>query len=113
MTAPLGAYSEGYRAGQEDLLRYYSAALDEIFRLRRALALEGGTIKGHLNLKMFPRSRREITLAQVRRMQDAACGNASVSYSGIDYHVVEASMRDAGASNHLTRDQWEREVDES
>jgi hypothetical protein len=113
MTTQLGAYSEGYRAGQEDLLRYYSAALDEIFRLRKALALEARVIEAHLSYRTFPKSRRSTAEQQVEMMRGAARGEAATLYAGVPCWLVDSSLKEAEATASLTRDQWEREVDES
>lgn len=98
-------------AAGEDMLRYYSAALDEVHRLRRALATEARIVEAHLTLKSFPKSRRGFAEDQVERMRQAARGEASVAYAGHDSWAVDSAVRDAGASTTLTRDQFEQEVD--
>lgn len=102
---------DGYEAAVDALLPYYSAALDEVHRLRRALAREARIVEAHLDLKSFPKSRRVFAEEQVQRMRQSARGAAQLAYAGVDYQVMDGCMRMAGAASTLTRDQWEREVD--
>ncbi len=115
----MSAWTEGRRVGREqamqrhdEMLHYYSAALDEVFRLRRALAYEAGVVEAHLTLKSFPRSRRPIAETQTFRMRLAARGRAAIEYAGMPTWSLESGMRDAGAPNSLTRTEWEHEVDQ-
>ncbi len=87
-------------------LAHYSRALDEIHRLRAALAYEAGVTAAHLTLASFPKSRREFAEEQVERMRAAARGEAETAYT-IDGWRKYAALRDAGASETLTRGQWE------
>jgi hypothetical protein len=103
----LGAYREGYEQGQADMLAHYSAALDEIFRLRRALAYEAGVSLAGLSFKTFPRSLREVVKRQAQRMRSAARGTAYDAYSDVTGWAMEGAMREAAAPDHLTRTQWE------
>ena len=90
-------------------LKYYSAALDEIYRLRRALAFEARVAEAHYEgLKSYPKSRRGYAEEQVARMREAAAGNADVQYRDmphIDVYGQEA------IPNGLSRGQWEALVD--
>lgn len=112
MSAYTQGRRDGYEAAVDALLPYYSAALDEVYRLRRALAREARIIEAHLDLKSFPKSRRVFAEQQVERMRQSACGDAQLAYAGVSYEVMDGCMRMAGAASTLTRDQWEREVDQ-
>jgi hypothetical protein len=95
MTVQLGAYAEGRREADAELLRYYSAALDEIYALRAALASEARIIEAHL-------------------MQAAAkYGTRGRAYSTDRHYDRKAALRSAGAGECLGRSQFEREVDRS
>lgn len=114
MTVQLGAYAEGRREADAELLRYYSAALDEIYALRAALASEARIIEAHLDLKSFPKSRRAFAEQQVSRMQAAAkYGTRGRAYSTDRHYDRKAALRSAGAGECLGRSQFEREVDRS
>jgi hypothetical protein len=80
-----------------------SAALDEVFRLRRALAYEAGVLAAHLEMKSFPRSRRAMAEDSVRRMRAAARGGARPAYGDVASWAFNSAMRDAGAPETLTR----------
>lgn len=110
MTAQFGAYQEGFRAGQEELLRYYSAALDEVYRLRAALAHEREVRRADLALKTYPKSRRSVAIQAMDRMVMAANGFASNAYAHPEIDL-KAALRAVGADECLTRSQWEEEVD--
>lgn len=55
-----------------------SAALDEIYRLRLLLASEARILEAHLELKSFPKSRREFAVKSVQRMRLGAMGKEFV-----------------------------------
>jgi hypothetical protein len=90
----------------EDPIAELSAALDEIYRLRGALAYEAEVLNQHLSYKTFPKSRRDIAERQIGRMQQSARGDADLAYGIISSggHMREALKR-TGASETLTR--WE------
>lgn len=91
------------------ILLAYSKALDEVYRLRRALAYEARVVEAHLGYKTFPKTRRKIAEEQVERMRLCARGEAGVVYAGVNYTSLNAALRAAGASETLTRAQWEAE----
>lgn len=103
----LGAYREGYEQGQEDMLKHYSAALDEIYRLRRALAYEAGVTAAHLELKTFPKSRAYPAQQQVERMRRSARGEVQEAYGPVYPWALQSAMEDAGMTRGLSRAQWE------
>ena len=90
-----------------DEMGHYSDALDEIYRLRELLAYEAQCVSATLEMKTFPKSRREVHERQVERMRSAARGEAEVQMAGMSSMVLRHCMRDAGASQTLTRSQWE------
>lgn len=64
-------------------LANYSAALDEIWHLRRALAYEARVVEAHYEgYKTFPKRRRPIAEKQVERMRLAAVGKGVEAYAG-------------------------------
>lgn len=91
-------------------LAHYSRALDEIYRLRAALAYEARVTESHLGLKTFPKSRRAAAEHQVERMREAARGGGAMAYFRVNPEVMKRLLRDAGASETLTRGQWEEKA---
>jgi hypothetical protein len=113
---PMSGYTQGrrdgYEAATDALLPYYGAALDEIYRLRAALAYESHVLKAHLELKTFPKSRRSLAGEQVSRMRATArYGTQGRRHATNLFFDSKTALEDAGASDVLTRDMWEREVD--
>ncbi len=90
--------------GNGEILDHYSAALDEIFVLKSALAHEARVIEAHLGLKTFPKSRRAFAEAQIVRMRAAAKGRAHTAYREAPSRLD--SLRKLGVDT-LTRAQWE------
>lgn len=84
-------------------LELLSAALDEIFRLRRALSYEARVVEAHYELyKTFPKSRRKIAEEQVARMQQAVT-NSALAYAGTSHLSL------ARHATPLTVHSWEQE----
>ena len=92
----------------EDVVAELSAALDEIYLLRLALAYEAMMIEGHLGLKTFPRSRRGEAEAQVARMR-AAVGSGGEAYRQIERKVMRLEAKRQGF-DVLTRAGFAAEV---
>ena len=107
--AELGAYREGWEAGQAELMKHYSRSLDEIYALRRALASEARITEAHLTLKTFPKSRHGIAVEQIERMRASARGEVSDAYRDMDNRSMQFAMGQAGMDTCLTRSQWEAE----
>lgn len=88
-------------------MAHYSAALDEIWRLRRLLAYEAGVLEAHLGYKSFPKTRRAFAEQQVARMQDAARGHsdkeAVATHSLSTRHITQG----LGMKQTLTCHAWE------
>lgn len=85
----------------------YSAALDEVWALRRALAYEASVAEVHGEYKTFPQSRRRFLAEQVERMRRAARGEAERAYASTNSRSIDHALREAGASQTLTRFEWE------
>lgn len=92
-----------------DLLRHYSLALDEIYRLRGLLAYEAVVTAAHLELKTFPKSRRVSAELQVQRMTAAATGNSADICAGVSRQEMQAVRKHLGIEL-LTRAMFEREA---
>lgn len=90
-------------------LALYSAALDEIWNLRRAMAYEALVAQAHGEYKTFPKSRRASLDAQVERMRESARGRVEVAYADRSYRSMDHATREAGAPLALTRSSWEAE----
>lgn len=86
-----------------------SAALDEIYLLRAALAYEARTIENHLTRATFPAGRRKVTEDQVARMQAAARGESQTAYVGVKSADRQRHLRQAGASGFLSYPAWKKE----
>ncbi len=90
----------------DEMLKYYSAALDEIFRLRTALAYEAGVIKAHLDYRTFPQGRRYVAEQQVERMRASAQGRSEQAYAETSRTSLR-HVRQQLAIETLTRGHWE------
>lgn len=88
-------------------MRHYSDALNEIFRLRRALAYEAQVARAHLGYKTFPKTRRPFVEEQIERMEACARGMCESVYAGTSSNSLRQALRAAGADETLTRAQWE------
>lgn len=91
-----------------DMLAHYSAALDEIYRLRQALAYEASVLAVHLGYASFPKSRRGHAENQVERMRQAARGATLEAYHDTSHLSLGHAAREAGVPKTLTRGEWER-----
>jgi hypothetical protein len=94
-------------AMSDKMLGHYSDALDEIYRLRQLLAYEAQCVSATLEMKTFPKSRRDVHERQIERMRAAARGEAEVQMAGMSSTVLRHCLRSAGAGETLTRSQWE------
>lgn len=92
-------------------MRYYSAALDEIYRLRIALAVEAETQAANLTFKTFPKSRRVETEQSVARMRRCAIGNSVERHDSFSLSYLDGLFLALGGRRLLTRSTWEQEVD--
>lgn len=86
-----------------------SAALDEIFRLRRAMAYEARVVEAHYEgYKTFPKTRRGIAEEQVARMR-LAIKSPLLAYAGTNSRALQ---REAAAQgfDFLTAWSWANEL---
>jgi hypothetical protein len=109
MASHHGVHFVDGRRDYDTLLGAYSAALDEIWQLRKAMAYEAATIEAHLSLKSFPKSRRQYAEKQVEQMRAAARGEVETAYAGCSSLSMRHAMGEAGADQTMTRLQWEAE----
>lgn len=90
------------------MLRHYGRALDEIFLLRSALAYEAETLRNHLALASFPKSRRASAEEQIARMLASAKGGCATAYAEVGSWNL-GRVRDHHRIRTLTRSQFEAE----
>lgn len=95
------------------MLAHYSAALDEIHRLRQAAAIEATEAESLLAYASMPVGARRQVREQIARMRQAAVGKASDGYAGVADDFRRWAMVHVGGSETLTRSAWEaRELSE-
>lgn len=92
----------------DEEMAHYSAALDEIYRLRRALAYEARVVETYLDYKTFPKSRRGVAEEQIARMRLTVGGNSQSAYGGISGWALDVEAEECGFRT-LTRWQWENQ----
>lgn len=95
----------------DEELRAYSAALDEVYRLRLIAAMYADHTEADLTYRTYPKTRRPIVEARVEGLRKAARGQSSQVLAGKDLYRVRRSMLSAGAAETLTRAAWEAEVE--
>jgi hypothetical protein len=100
-----------WQVKHDEVLAEYSLALDEVWRLRRALAYEARAVEANcgLDLKSYPTARRRQMIAAIERMRQSAKGNSETVYAGMSAMSLRAEMRAVCGSETLTRSQWEAE----
>jgi hypothetical protein len=91
---------------QEDLVEELSAALDEVWRLRRALAYEAAVLHATLGYKTFPKSRRWVTEDAEERMILAALGDSQIAYADVSDQSLRFAMRAIRGRQTLVRSDW-------
>lgn len=85
----------------------YSAALDEVYRLRGLCAHSAYALKAHLEYKTFPTSRRALAQNQVERLLDAARGSSGTAVADLNLSPL---FRLLGLPTTLTRWQFEQSL---
>jgi hypothetical protein len=93
-------------------MTYYSAALDEIYRLRAALAHESQVRDEDLALKSYPAGRRHAAQSAVARMTAAAKGSCADAYPPHRFNRKEA-LTAVGADGCFTHYDWMQQVHRS
>ena len=94
----------------DELRHRYSQALDEVYALRVVLAHVAKVTDETLALKTFPKSRRRETESACEVMKRSARGDADGVYRTIA--KPKTVLRLAGASETMTRREWEAQRDE-
>jgi hypothetical protein len=84
-----------------------SRALDEIYALRTLLAYEAAVRAADLELRSYPKSRREIAEHAIQRMRGAARGEEWLPY--ITERARRSARAAAGMPDTLTRHSWRAE----
>jgi hypothetical protein len=90
-------------------LAEYSRALDEIYMLRRAFALEAEYLEVTLRMKTFPKSRRRFSEDQVSHMRSYARGAGASLFASMDRHSVRSAQEAAGTQAGPTVQSWVEE----
>ena len=84
-----------------------SDLLDEVFRLRRALAYEARVVEAQtLDLKALGKGRRGHLEDCIERMQLAALGDSEIAYAGTSSMSLRSAVRRIRAKETLTRWNW-------
>lgn len=84
-----------------------SDLLDEVFRLRRALAYESQVVEAQtLDLKSLGKGRRGHLEDCIERMQLAALGDSEVAYAGTSSFSLRHAVQSIRAKETLTRWNW-------
>jgi hypothetical protein len=85
----------------------YSAALDEIYRLRQAFAYEAHIATALLSYASLPKNARTQIEALRARCLRSAQGHAASEYAHLPNELRQRVMRNASMLPTLTRGQWE------
>lgn len=97
------------RAVEETVpMHAYTAALDEIYRLRVALAMEARIMESAMTYRTVPKTLVDKLKLAVTRCREAARGNSAVVYAPYPVEVKKHALRLAGASPGATRDNFEQ-----
>jgi hypothetical protein len=87
-----------------EIVDLLSSALDEVYRLRRALAYEARVSEAHYEgFKTYPKSRRTIAEEQVRRMR-LAVTSSEAAYAGVSRESMRREASNCGLETLTT---WE------
>lgn len=91
-----------------------SDLLDEVFRLRRALAYEARVVEAQtLDLKALGKGRRGHLEDCIERMQLAALGDSELAYAGTSSGSLRGAVKRLRAKETLTRWNWRNWRDEA
>ena len=102
----------GWREESDETIHLVSELLDEVYRLRKAMAYEALKTQEVLKLKTLPETARRYIRTQLLRFIGAANGKASLiySYSAVNREMWDRALQEAGAEPSLTRAQFEKSV---
>lgn len=100
------------RAVSEDTvpMHVYSAALDEIYRLRVALAMEARTMESIMTYRTVPKTLVDKFKLAIVRCRAAARGNVAETYAPYPSETKKYALKLAGASPSVTRHEFEESV---
>lgn len=102
---------EGLFSRSGPISPYYSAALDEIWHLRKALAYEESILRGYLDFSTLPKSIATSIGHQRARMSYAIKRGAQRAYRLIPNEAMMNIVHLSAMPNTLTRWSWEEEVE--
>ncbi len=91
---------------REEMLKHYSAALDEIFRLRVAAAYEARAAEALLTYASMPKGVRSGLEAARARMRATAKGWTDI-YDHVTADTRAFLLRNCDAPQTLNRHEWE------
>jgi hypothetical protein len=93
----------------DDAMADLSAALDEIYLLRKMLATEARILEAHTEYKAFPKTRLKFAKESVERMREMARGNAHAAwYRGSpEYRFARQELESIAGSGTLTRAEFQ------
>lgn len=94
--------------GDRDDFTTMGKALDEIYRLRTAMAIETIFLAGHLNYSTLPKSRRQVIEGQLSRLRAASQGDRT-SHQEFDSRQQREARDAAGMNQCLTRHMFDQE----
>jgi hypothetical protein len=92
----------------EKAMRDLTAALDEIYLLRQAMAYEAAVLQEHTRFASFPKSRRVWATQQIERMRKAAESGGRAAYADVNPGSLSIEARNCGLTT-LTRAQFVKE----
>lgn len=105
--AQVAAEAAKQERADEEMIGHYSAALDEIRRLRSLAAYEAAALEKVLDMATLPRTANRHLRKLRERLLDVACGRADVTLAEVSATDRRAALVAAGAPPGLTRHQWE------
>lgn len=85
-----------------------SRALDEVYRLRTAMAVEAVFLAGHLDYSTLPKTRRQVIEEQLARLRAASRGDRT-SHREFDDRQQREARDQAGMDHLLTRYMFSQE----
>lgn len=89
----------------EEMLKHYSAALDEIYRLRVAAAYEARILANVLDYATLPKRVRNMLQNAHQRHEATACG--MVAHGHLTAEQRQTVLQLCNAPMTLTRHEWE------
>lgn len=110
--AALRARLEEAERRENEMLSHYSAALDEVYWLRRALAYEARVVEAHtLDISRLGKNRREQLERCIERLKQSALGNVLATYAGVPSRSLDEGggpMTDSPTPAEEANEAWKR-----